>query len=426
MNNEILPHDSRTLGEKYYEINHKSGLKVIVCPKKLATFYAIFGTDYGAADSEFYVGDRRIVLPDGTAHFLEHKLFESEDGVTADERFARLGAETNAYTSHTVTKYLFSSVKNFDECLRELLRFVSSPYFTDKNVKKEMGIIEQEIAMCEDDPYERVRENCMASVFYGTGLAKAEAGSAETIHKITKETLYDAYGAFYRPENMMLSVCGDVTPDAVLKIVDEEIKITPKPAVKRVEFSENSGVLRRRVSAKMQVARPIFYIAAKDKTEKNGRARLRRIFAATMLNNMLFSGTGELYNRMVDEGLIMPSVSFGYYGSKYGSMNYFSGVSDDPEKVFELVTKEGERAKNGIDKEGLERCRRAALAGYIKAYDSTPEIADDIMSELISARVDPFEIPGIIESITEDDVVEIAKDMFREENYVLSTIEPLS
>ncbi|MBO4212527.1 MAG: insulinase family protein [Clostridia bacterium] len=422
---EILLHESRALGEKYYEINHKSGLKIIVCPKKLATFCAIFGTDYGAADSEFYVGDRKIVLPDGTAHFLEHKLFESEDGVTADERFARLGAETNAYTSHTVTKYLFSSTKNFRECFAELLRFVSSPYFTDKNVKKEQGIIEQEIAMCDDDPYERIRENCMAAMFPRTGIAKKVCGTAETIAKITPEILYDAYGAFYRPENMILSVCGDVTPEEVLEICDREIKVESREPVRRVESSNTKGVAQNRISSKMQVARPIFYIAMKDATEKDGKKRIERWFTATILNNMLFSGTGELYNRMVDEGLVMPAVSFGYAATKYGSWNYFSGVSDDPERVLKLVTEKCEAAKTSLDERDFERCRRAALAGYIKSYDSTAEIADDNMSEFIAAGVDPFSVPDMIENMKFEDVLRLAKELFCEERYVLSTIEPL-
>ena len=152
----MILHKSERLNEQYYEIKHRSGLRIFVFPKKFSTCYGVIGTDFGSVDDKFSVDGKEISLPAGTAHFLEHKLFECEDGISADEHFAALGAETNAYTAYSSTRYLFSATKNYEECLSELLHFVTHPYFTEENVKKEQGIIAQEIKMGEDNPSNEV------------------------------------------------------------------------------------------------------------------------------------------------------------------------------------------------------------------------------------------------------------------------------
>ena len=127
--------ENKEIGEKYYYLQHKSGLDVYVVPKKMSTSYAIFGTKFGSIDNRFALDGKEIVLPDGIAHFLEHKMFEQEDGTDAFLRFAKTGANANAYTTFERTCYLFSATSKFYESLEILLDFVSHPFFTDATVQ---------------------------------------------------------------------------------------------------------------------------------------------------------------------------------------------------------------------------------------------------------------------------------------------------
>ncbi len=222
MRNEILCMENKDLGEKCYFARHKSGLPIYVFPKKLSTYYAIFATRYGANDSCFAAkdGDPLLEVPDGIAHFLEHKMFESPDGEDAFFKFGKTGAYANAFTSSTMTAYLFSCTESFRESLEILLDFVQTPHFTRENVDKEMGIIAQEIRMYEDNPSSAMYRGLMQAMYREHPIRRSVAGTVESISEITPELLYACYRAFYHPENMALIVCGDVTAEEVLKIAE--------------------------------------------------------------------------------------------------------------------------------------------------------------------------------------------------------------
>ncbi len=426
MTNEL--HVSERLKESYYHIKHDSGLTVLVFPKKLSTYHAVLGVDFGSADLSFVKNGKRIELPAGTAHFLEHKLFDSEDGVNSEERFAALGAESNAYTSYTTTRYLFSATKCFNECLSELLRMVYNPYFTPESVKKEQGIIGQEIAMYDDDPYERVMEGCLRAMYAESGIRESICGSVESISKISAGLLHEVHSAFYVPENMILSVCGDITPEQVMEIVDLELSQKSFGAASRsAPFTEPCDVIAPRVEQRMNVARPIFFLGVKDRILPTGNEHDRRSIAMNILNNMLFSGTSELYNELLTKRLITPSFSFGYSDGRSCAMNSFSGNSDEPEAVVNAVLDRARRAALGeLSRDDFVRCRRSLLAHYYKAFDSTAVIADDIMFSYVNEGLDPFKLPDIIESISFDEVAAVAA-LFGESNRAsLSLILPLS
>ena len=140
---------NETLKETLYTATHKSGLKIAIMPKRgYSKYYAIFGTDFGSVDNHFAPPNvEEMQIPDGIAHFLEHKLFEQPDGSNVFESYAKFGANANAYTSFHVTAYLFECTQNLEDNLGILLDFVQHPYFTDENVAKEQGIIGQEIGM---------------------------------------------------------------------------------------------------------------------------------------------------------------------------------------------------------------------------------------------------------------------------------------
>ena len=231
--------------ETYFKGVHESGLEVIVIPKKQATLYSLFATRYGSVDNEFKVeGEENFhTVPAGVAHFLEHKLFENSNGEDTFLRFSKLGASCNAFTSTDTTAYLFTATENYYESLEELVSFVSDPYFTPETVEKEMGIIEQELRMYEDNPHRVLYENMLTCLYEAHPVRISVGGTVESIHEITPDILYTCYNTFYNPCNMMLIVCGDVLCDKVAEVVTrslpkrEKVKVVKKPITEKREVN---------------------------------------------------------------------------------------------------------------------------------------------------------------------------------------------
>ena len=212
--------ENKAINEKYYYKKHKSGLDVYVYPKEFGTSYAAFATKFGSCEREFECDGKHIVLPDGVAHFLEHKMFENPDGRDTFELYAKTGASANAYTTNNRTVYLFSAADNVYESLKILLGFVTEPYFTDKTVAKEQGIIGQEIKMYDDSPEWQLYSGMLNGLYVNNPVRVDIAGTVETIARITPEVLFDAYNTFYNLDNMALVVCGRVEPEKVEEICD--------------------------------------------------------------------------------------------------------------------------------------------------------------------------------------------------------------
>jgi len=216
-----IEYTSALLREKYTYIEHASGLPIYVFPKAMTNTYALFATKYGSLDTTFAVGDGKpVTVPDGIAHFLEHKLFEAPDGTDTFTRFSALGADSNAYTDYNKTAYLFGCTENAEEALAELLTFVTQPHFTDESVARERGIIAEEIREDEDSPWERAYLNLLSALYHKNPVRKNIVGTVKTIQKITPKLLYKCYNAFYRLDNMALVVCGNITPEAVVAVAD--------------------------------------------------------------------------------------------------------------------------------------------------------------------------------------------------------------
>lgn len=233
--NEIKLTENRSINEKFYTLHHESGLDIYVIPKKHSTAFAVFGTRYGSADRTFKLAGENdwLTVPDGVAHFLEHKMFENEDGTDAFSLYAPFGGNANAFTSFTTTVYLFSCTEHFDENLRVLLSFVTSPHFTEETVRKEQGIIGEEIKMYIDNPSWRVYFNLLRALYVHHPVRVDIAGTVESIAQITPEILYRCYNTFYNLHNMALCICGDVTPEQVKAVADAVLKKAPDQEILR-------------------------------------------------------------------------------------------------------------------------------------------------------------------------------------------------
>ena len=420
---------SAQLREKYFRIDHQSGLTVYVFPKKLTTAYALFTTKYGSIDNAFRISPDAgpIRVPDGIAHFLEHKLFDNADGSDSFERFAALGADANAYTSYTRTSYLFSCTAHFEEALEELLQFVTHPYFTPATVQKEQGIIAQEIRGYEDSPWERCFQLLMEGMYENHPVRKNICGSVESIAKITDQLLYDCHRVFYDLSNMVLTVCGDVTPEEVIAVADRVLPKEHAPVqIERFFKEEPAQVASNFVEARMPVAKPIFSIGIKDPcVPSDPIVRLRRDTALTLLDEILFSRAGDFYNELFESNVITPAFSGGYSCAEGFGFHSVSGESDTPELVLEKMKEYLQKVRReGLDTEVFERCRRVLYADELRSYDSTDEIANRLTAFYLEG-VDMFSYLDVLQSITKDEVETLLDEAFRDEYFTLAVVRPL-
>lgn len=423
---------SKKLQEEYRKYRHPSGLDIYIFPKKMTSTYAIFGTKYGSIHNCFRIGDGEfITVPDGIAHFLEHKLFTCEDGSDAFERFSDYGADANAYTSFNKTCYLFSCTDRLEDSLGELIDFVTHPYFTEESVASEIGIISEEIRMYNDNPSDRCFYGMLEAMYEHHSIRRNICGSASSIAKITPQLLYDCYRAFYRLSNMALVICGDVEDTAVLDIVHRYLPSVAMPSEDVICQNENEHESRKvfcpYVEQKMQVSKPLFNIGIKDTDiPADGVARQRKDAAMAILNEMLFSRAGVLYNRLIEKDMISPSLSYGYSISESTAYNSIAGEADDPRAVLdEILNYLREVAKNGLSTEDFIRGKRVMLAEFIKSFDSTESIANNLFS-FICEDCELLSYADLIEAVTFEEVEQLFRSSFAEDTFSLSIVFPLS
>lgn len=427
----IITKENKMLNEKYFFFKHKSGLDVYVIPKKMTTSYAIFATQYGAIDNKFKLSTDKefTTVPDGIAHFLEHKLFECEGGIDAFELFAKTGASANAYTSNTMTAYIFSCAENFYDSLEILLDFVTHPYFTEQTVQKEQGIIGQEIRMYDDNPGARLHKGLMKALYEKNKIRIDVAGTTESIAEINADVLYKCYNTFYNLNNMALCVCGDINVNDVEKVCDKILKESDKFDVVRDPEDENepNTVYQKRVSCELDVNKPIFAIGIKDTNiSKDPKERTKKAYAIEILNEILFSQSSKFYNDLYNENLISQDFSSGAEHTKFCSFNAISAESQDPEAVYtRFVEYIEEMKKNGINYEEFELSKRTVYASHIKSFDSVENIGDNFIYNLFDGA-DLLDAADIISSISFEYVEDLLRQMYKEEMYAMSIVNPIS
>ncbi len=425
----IVVKENKMLGEKYYNFTHKSGLEIFVFPKKMTTSYAIFATRYGAVDNKFkHITDEEYtIVPDGIAHFLEHKMFECEDGVDAFERYAKTGANANAFTGNNLTGYIFSCTENFYESLEILLDFVTHPYFTEKTVQKEQGIIGQEIKMYEDHPGVRMHRELMKALYKKNKMRIDIAGTVESIAEITAEVLYKCYNIFYNLRNMTLCVCGDVDVDEIEKVCDKVLKeAEPFTIVRDTEDEdEPKEVYQKKVVCQLDVSKPLFSIGIKDSNiPSDPKERTKKVYATEILDEMLFSQSSEFYNDLYSQNLIAQDLSSGCEIGKNYSFNVISSESSNPDLVYQKFLEYIEKTKKkGLDKEAFELSKRTVYASNIKSFDSVEDIGNNFIFNYFDGA-DILDTPDIINSITFEYVEKLLNDTFKEEYYAISIVEP--
>ena len=425
--------ENKRLGESYQRLVHPSGLVILLYPKRCVTTYASLVVRYGAQDTTFILNGREYTTPDGVAHFLEHKMFACPDGSDANELFSALGADANAWTDYDKTAYLFSTTEPADAALRTLIEFVSEPYFTRENVCLERGIIGEEIAMGEDDPWQILYTRSMRAMYHRHGIRRKICGTATSIGRITHKTLQLCYDAFYRPDNMYLIVCGDMDMDRVLAAVDEPLaawraRTATSPVGRVVPTKELTTVKRRHTVGHGGVSQPIFRICCKDSVYlPDALSRVRREIGMSILSEMLFCRAGDFYHELFEAGKLSPAYSYECStldGHSPLSYHAVVGEADDPSYVFDFYTEYVKRVKAaGLSREDFERIRRVLYAGFVAQFD----YPDDIAELLCEAEGDGrrlFDALDAIGSITFEEVEALLLHSFDPDMTVFSTMLP--
>ena len=423
---EFVTFKSELLGEKYYMTEHESGLKIFVFPKNMSSTYGIFSVNFGGSVIEYTVDGKKVSLPEGCAHFLEHKMFDNPDGSNADDVFSSLGAYDNAYTSSERTAYIFSATENIEACVEHLLYFVTNPCFTKESVKKEIGIIAEEIRGCKDDPYDRCYVDMLEAMYISNPVKTEICGSERSISKITPDVLYKCCEDFYTPQNMTLVLCGNITPDEVSIIVDKVIgKERINKNVSVASFDEPRAVRKAYTERKMAVGKPLFCIGIKDcDIPASSRERYRRLEGMNILLNMLFSEAGDFYLEMLNEGLLAPGFDSGFSSSSKSAYVIISGESDAPDILLERIKERIEKARReGLSREDFEREKKCHYSSYVSDFDTTEDIAFSLTA-YASDKMELFEYPDIVNGVTLEYLYELLCDNFAEESFVLSVIKP--
>lgn len=396
------------LKETLYHERLSNGLNVYVLPKPgFHKLYATFATKYGSIDNHFQVeGKSETKVPDGIAHFLEHKMFEEPTG-DIFATFASQGASANAFTSFDRTVYLFSATERIKENLTTLIDFVQNPYFTDQNVEKEKGIIGQEINMYRDNPDWRAYFGLIEALYRKHPVSIDIAGTIVSIAQITKETLYECYHTFYHPSNMSLFVVGGVEPEPIMELVraNQAAKtFPPQGEIRRLFEEEPEQVRKETLVTELPVSLPKCLFGFKEPVRQSGGSEaLKREMTTKVALDALLGPSSRLYQDMYDDGLISDQFGHEYNSNSNYAFSAIGGETKSPEELVGRVTVGLERARqNGIDAESFERSKRKKIGGFMRMMNS-PEAMANEFTKYAFKDTSLFEVLDAYESVTLED-----------------------
>lgn len=416
------------LGEKYYTYTHSTGLEIVVFPKTgYQKKYASFSTNYGSAINKFIAPNETEIttIPDGVAHFLEHKLFQQKDG-DITTKFSAIGAFTNAYTSFMNTVYLFSCNENFYESFELLVNFVQNPYITEESVEKEKGIIAQEINMYEDSPDWRVFFNFLEALYVEHPVKIDIAGSVESIDKINREILMKAYDSFYSPSNMSIVVVGDVDIQKVIELVDKNLTFSSKGKTKKIEINEVENINKNYIEQSLHVSIPTFQMGFKDNYPiRIGIESLEYETSVRLILSMILGSSSELYDDLYSKGLINSSFNFDFIMENNFAFSSIGGESNNPKLVRDIILEKINHYKvEGLNEDDFIRIKKSSYGRFIKQFNSIEKIAHNINS-IYFRDVNIFDLLTVYDKITFDKIKTVFNNHFVDDKFALSVVNPI-
>ena len=415
------------LGEILYKEQLSNGLTVCIAPrpgftKKLAYFV----TDFGSIHTDFELDGREIHAPAGVAHFLEHKMFDLPDGRDVSAELAALGAGTNAFTSYDMTAYYISCTENFESCLRLLLEFVSTPYFTPESVEKEMGIIDQEIGMNQDTPDSVLFDAMMQAMYREHPIRVPILGTSETIRQITPEILHDCHRAFYTPGNMMLCIVGDVDPDRISAIATEILGSEKRSVGQKLRpWNEDMTLNSGGGEMEMEVSMPMMQIGFKAEPVGKGADAIRQEIVGDLAAEALFGESSELYLKLYEEGHIDSSFGGGFETIDGMAMLLCSGDSYEADTVREAIVQQAKKiVREGLDEAAFLRMKRSAMGRRIRDLDSFSSTCFRLCAYHFS-DFDYYDFPRIYRQIEAGEIQDFLCRVVRRDRCVRGIVNPL-
>lgn len=414
-------------GEQYTYVKHSTGLDIFIWKMEdYSTTHALFGTKYGSINTKFKTKDEPdfITVPNGIAHYLEHKLFENED-CDVFKLYAKTGASANAYTSFDKTAYLFSCTDNVYESLEILLSFVQNPYFTEETVQKEQGIIGQEIRMYDDNAGWRVFFNMLGGLYHNHPVKIDIAGTVESIAEINADLLYKCYYTFYNLNNMVLSIAGNIDEDKVLEMCDKLLKQGGNPELVTAFEDEPETVCKKEVVQKLEIAMPMFHVGFKAKPEK-GIEAVRAEIETNFVLSLLADESSDFYKKLYDDGIINTSFSSEVFMGDGYFCSIFAGESRNPRLVRDKIIEEINRCKKeGLDEKRFNIIKKSYYGALIRDLNDAEAIAT-IMLNAGMEKLSAFDVIESVAAVTFEDVQKRLEKQFNTDNVTLSIIEPLS
>ena len=407
----------------YYETLPNGLCLIVVTKPDYKKSMAFFVTNYGGADRRFQLNGEWHDTPAGVAHFLEHKMFDMEDGQNALTLLSGRGADANAFTSSDMTAYHFESIADFYANLKLLLKFVSVPYFTEESVRKEQGIIGQEIKMTEDEPDYTMYYGLLKELYQHNPVRESVAGTVESISHITAKTLYDCHKVFYNPSNMALVVVGDQEPERILEKVEQVLPRTPGP-IPVIDHGPDDGMNPngKRSERVMEVGSTMFLAGVKTASGLRGREAVKFELTAGLAMSALMGRASPLYSKMYAEGLINDTFSYEFESTADISFAAFGGECIEPDKVFDRVMKEAENfAKGGFDKSFFRRRKKSSMGRALRALNSFDSICYNVANAAFRGY-DFFDTVSMLEAITEEEVMNFAGTYLKPEKSAISII----
>ena len=411
--------------EKLYIEKLPNGLTIMIIPKhETSKKYIMWATNYGSLDNKFIVpGETKVTeVPNGVAHYLEHKMFEQENGKNSLDVLTALGVNANAYTTNDHTAYLYECTDNFYKALDEFMDYVQHPYFTDKNVEKEKGIIGQEIMMYDDYPEWEVYMNAIRNMYEKNPITIDIAGTVESIKQIDKEVLYKCYNTFYNPSNMAMVVSGDFEPEKLLEEIKKRlIEKKVNGEIKRIFEDEPETIVKEQNIQNMEVSKPIYTIGIKD-IVPDAKTIVKKHIAIEILLNIIIGDSSNLYKKLYDMGNSYSSPSTEYEFEKHYAHVLISGQSNNPEELYKMFKDEVQNLKKtGINEQDFERTQKMIYGEYVKEYNDVTDIARMFLSDYFKG-INSFEYLEEINTLDVEYLNQVLKDVFNEDKMVLSVV----
>ena len=342
-------------------------------------------------------------------------------GINALDTLTNLGVDANAYTTNTYTTYLYECTDNFYEALDEFMDYVQNPYYTEENIEKERGIIEQEISMYDDEPGQAIYMNMLKLLYHNNPINIDIAGTKESIAKIDEKVLYTIYNNFYVPENMVIVACGDFDTKELLENINKRIILKPSNnKITRVYDEEPDTIVDKQISRDMEISIPVFMIGYKDKIP-NGNM-VKKELALEILGEIIMGKSSKLFKRLYDEKLITSSLGFSYEYGRTFSHFIIQGVSEEPEKVIEEIKNEIEFFKaRGISDEDFERTKKKIYGEYVKDFNDPDIIAARVLADYFN-NINTFSFFEEFDCIRKEDLMDVLKSVFNEDKKVISIV----